>query len=47
LWEEEGPTEDEVLEWTLQEFNAYCKSKEFHDNDAKYQFDTAISEIMA
>jgi hypothetical protein len=30
LWEEEGPTEDDVLGWTLHEFNAYCKSKEFH-----------------
>jgi hypothetical protein len=27
LWEEEGPTEDDVLGWTLREFNAYCKSK--------------------
>jgi hypothetical protein len=36
LWEEEGPTEDEVLEWTPCEFNAYCKSKEFHDDYANY-----------
>jgi hypothetical protein len=36
LWEEEGPTEDDVLGWMLCEFNAYCKSKEFHDDDAEY-----------
>jgi hypothetical protein len=34
LWEEEGPTEDDVLGWTLHEFNAYYKSKEFQDGDA-------------
>jgi hypothetical protein len=36
LWEEEGPTEVDVLGWTLCEFNAYCKSNEFHDDDAEY-----------
>jgi hypothetical protein len=36
LWEEEGPTDDDVLGWTLHEFNAYCKSMEFHDDDAEY-----------
>jgi hypothetical protein len=27
LWEEEGPTEDDLQGQTLREFNAYCKSK--------------------
>jgi hypothetical protein len=36
LWEEEGLTDNEVLEWTPQEFNSYRKPKEFHDNYVKY-----------
>jgi hypothetical protein len=45
LWEEEGPTRDEVLEWTPREFNAYCKSKEFHDDYANYS-NPSLSEPM-
>jgi hypothetical protein len=35
LWEEEGPTEDEVMCWTPEEFKAYLTSKAYHDDHAK------------
>jgi hypothetical protein len=36
LWEEEGPTEDEVMCWTPEEFTAYHTSKAYHDDHAEY-----------
>jgi hypothetical protein len=45
LWEEEGPTEDDALGWNLCEFNAYCKSKKVHDDDAKYSRPCSVTPM--
>jgi hypothetical protein len=36
LWEEEGPSEAEVMCWTPEEFKTYLTTKAFHDDHAKY-----------
>jgi hypothetical protein len=36
LWEEEGPSEAEVVCWTPEEFKTYFTTKAFHDDHAKY-----------
>jgi hypothetical protein len=36
LWEEEGPSEAEVMCWTPEEFKAYLTTKAFHDDHAEY-----------
>jgi hypothetical protein len=47
LWEEEGPTEGDVLGWTLHEFNPYCKSKELHDDDAKCSRQCSVTPMRS
>jgi hypothetical protein len=36
LWEEEGPSEAEVMCWTPEEFKTYLTTKAFHDDHAEY-----------
>jgi hypothetical protein len=36
LWEEEGPSDAEVMCWTPEEFKAYLTTKAFHNDHAKY-----------
>jgi hypothetical protein len=35
LWEEEGPSEAEVMCWTPEEFKTYLTTKAFHDDHAE------------
>jgi hypothetical protein len=36
LWDEEGPSEAEVMCWTPEEFKTYLTTKAFHDYHAEY-----------